>query len=59
MSSSLAQAWGDPFNARDPRHGEKTFSGPGGRPAQFVMIDASVRTFNAAELAELVGKVPE
>ncbi|MCI0702755.1 MAG: DUF1559 domain-containing protein [Planctomycetia bacterium] len=57
--SSNFQAWGDPFNARDPRLGAKTFSGPNGRPAQFVMLDGSVRTFDAAELAGLAGKVPE
>ena len=57
------RAWGDPLNARDPRLGANGhphgFGGPNGRPAQFVMLDGSVRTFDPKELADLVGKVPE
>lgn len=56
------RAWGDPLNARDPRQGvaggPHAFGGPKRAP-QFVMLDGSVRTFDAKELAELVGKVPE
>lgn len=61
--SSNFRAWGDPLNARDPRLGgtgqPNSFGGPNGKPAQFVMLDGSVRTFDPKELAELVGKVPE
>lgn len=61
--SSNFRAWGDPLNARDPRLGAnghpQGFGGPNGRPAQFVMLDGSVRTFDPKELAELMGKVPE
>jgi hypothetical protein len=57
------RAWGDPLNARDPRlraSGQPNgFGGPNGKPAQFVMLDGSVRTFDSKELAELMGKVPE
>ncbi len=51
------RAWGDPLNARDPR-GTKSFIGPN-RPARFALLDGSVRMFDAKELAELVGKVPQ
>jgi prepilin-type N-terminal cleavage/methylation domain-containing protein len=59
--SSNFRAWGDPLNARDPRLGAHPhgFGGPRGRPAQFVMLDGSVRTFDAKELAELLNKPPE
>jgi hypothetical protein len=61
--SSNFRAWGDPLNARDPRLGATGrlhgFGGPNGRPAQFVLLDGSVRTFDPAELAGLVGNVPE
>jgi hypothetical protein len=61
--SSNFRAWGDPLNARDPRLGAtghpNGFGGPNGRPAQFVMLDGSVRTFDPKELADLIGKVPE
>lgn len=57
------RAWGDPLNARDVRLGGSGhphgFGGPNGRPAQFLMLDGSVRTFDPKELAELVGKVPD
>jgi hypothetical protein len=55
------RAWGDPLNARDPRHtgGPHGFAGPNKQPAQFAMLDGSVRTFGAKELAELLGKPPE
>ncbi|MBA4063334.1 MAG: hypothetical protein C0501_06400 [Isosphaera sp.] len=57
------RAWGDPLNARDPRLGvaghPHGFGGPRGRPARFVMADATTRTFDPQELAALVGKVPE
>ena len=60
--SSNFQAWGDPLNVRDPRFGvsghPQGFGGPY-RPAQFVMLDGSVRTFNPQELEELMSKVPE
>jgi hypothetical protein len=60
--SSNFRAWGDPLNARDPRLGgnghPNGFGGPNGKPAQFGMLDGSVRTFDPKELAELVGKVP-
>ena len=54
------RAWGDPLNARDPRLGSTGnphgFSGPNGRPAQFAMLDGSVRTIDPKELAELLNK---
>ncbi len=58
------RAWGDPLNARDPRHGANGlpggFGGFNGNPAQFAMLDGSVRSFNPKELADLAaGKVPE
>jgi hypothetical protein len=60
--ASKFRAWGDPLNARDVRLGAsghpEGFGGPR-RPAQFVMLDGSVRTFDPKELAELVGRVPE
>jgi hypothetical protein len=60
--SSGFRAWGDPLNARDPRHG--ITGGPHGfgapvRPPLFVMLDGSVRTIDPQELAELRSKVPE
>jgi prepilin-type N-terminal cleavage/methylation domain-containing protein len=61
--SANFRAWGDPLNARDPRlgsvGGSRAFGGPNGRPAQFVMLDGSVRTFDPKELAELMSKPPE
>jgi prepilin-type N-terminal cleavage/methylation domain-containing protein len=61
--SSGFRAWGDPLNARDPRVGStggaRAFGGVNGRPAQFGMLDGSVRTFDAQELAELMSKTPE
>ncbi len=60
--SSNFRAWGDPLNARDPRTGaggQPNGFGARGRPAQFVMLDGSVRTIDPAELAELMSKVPE
>ncbi len=61
--ASNFRAWGDPLNARDPRLGAtghpQGFGGPNGRPAQFVMLDGSVRTFDPKELADLIGKVPK
>jgi hypothetical protein len=60
--SANFRAWGDPLNARDPRLGVNHphgFGGPNNRPAQFGMLDGSVRTFDPAALAELLGKVPE
>jgi hypothetical protein len=60
--SANFRAWGDPLNARDPRLGANHphgFGGPNNRPAQFGMLDGSVRTFDPAALAELLGKVPE
>lgn len=61
--SSNFRAWGDPLNARDPRLGgsghPQGFGGPRGKPAQFVMLDGSVRTFDSKELAELLAKPPE
>jgi hypothetical protein len=53
--NSNFRAWGDPLNARHP-HG---FGGPNGRPPQVVMLDGSVRTVDAKQLAELAGKMPE
>jgi Protein of unknown function (DUF1559) len=57
------RAWGDPLNARDPALGSTGhphgFGGPYGKPAQFVMLDGSVRTIDPTQLAELLGKVPE
>ncbi|MCE9568060.1 MAG: DUF1559 domain-containing protein [Planctomycetes bacterium] len=50
------RAWGDPLNARDPRFGTtghpQGFGGPNGKPAQFLMLDASVRQFDPKELEE-------
>jgi prepilin-type N-terminal cleavage/methylation domain-containing protein len=61
--SSNFRAWGDPFNARDPRFGSnghpQGFGGPNRRPTQFAMLDGSVKTFDSKELAELMSKVPE
>jgi hypothetical protein len=58
--SASFRAWGDPLNARDPRLGAKGhphgFGGPNGRPAQLVVLDGSVCTFDPEELAKLVGK---
>lgn len=57
--------WADPLNARDPRRGvgggPDAFGSPvRGARAQFAMCDASVRTFDPKELAELMaGQVPE
>ena len=60
--SSGFRAWGDPLNARDPRHGisggPHAFGAPRRAP-QFVMLDGSVRTFDPQELAELMSKTPE
>jgi hypothetical protein len=59
--SSNCRAWGDPLNARDPRLGADHphgFAGPK-RPPQFVMLDGTVRTFDAKELAELLRNTPE
>ncbi len=60
--SSNFRAWGDPLNARDPRLGGNGhphgFGGPNDRPAQLVMLDGSVRTFDP-QLAELMSKPPE
>lgn len=57
------RAWGDPLNARDPALGSTGqphgFGGPNGRPAQFAMLDGSVRTLDPQQHAELVGKVRE
>ena len=58
------RAWGDPMNVRDPRQGvgggpHAFGSSVRGSPPQFVMLDGSVRTFDAKELAELMGKPPE
>ena len=55
------RAWGDPLNARDPRLGTSHPQGFGApnRPPQFVMLDGSVRTLDAKELADLANKVPE
>jgi hypothetical protein len=58
------RAWGDPMNVRDPRSGAEGlpdgFGGPRGKPAQFAMLDGSVRTFDPKALADLAaGKVPE
>ncbi|HEY1188174.1 MAG TPA: hypothetical protein VGE74_10980 [Gemmata sp.] len=52
------RAWGDPLNARDPRQGANG-CGASNRPPLFVLLDGPVRSFDARELAELVGKVPE
>lgn len=62
--TSNLHAWGDPLNARDPRLGAnghpKGFGAPNGRPAQFLMLDGSVRTFEPKELTDLAnGKIPE
>ncbi|QJW97111.1 DUF1559 family PulG-like putative transporter [Frigoriglobus tundricola] len=61
--SSHFRAWGAPLNARDPRLGAtghpQGFGGPNGKPAQFAMLDGSVRTFDPKELAELIGRPPE
>jgi hypothetical protein len=46
---------GAPLTARDPRNGSR---GPNGRPAQFVLLNGTVYTFDAQELAEL-SKAPE
>lgn len=60
--SANFRAWGDPLNARDPRHGiaggPYGFGAPG-RPPQFAMLDGSVRTFDSQELAELMSKAPD
>jgi hypothetical protein len=61
--SSDFRPWGDPLNARDPRLGDtgqpNGFGGPNGKPAQFVMLDGSVRTFDPKTLAELTEKPPQ
>jgi hypothetical protein len=61
--SANFRAWGDPLNARDPRLGPSGnpngFGGPNGKPAQFAMLDGTVRTFDPQELAELLAKPPE
>jgi hypothetical protein len=60
--SSGYRAWGDPLNARDPRHGASGGPygfGARGRPPLFVMLDGSVRTFDPQELAELMSKTSE
>jgi hypothetical protein len=57
--------WADPLNARAPRRGvgggPDAFGSPlRGQKTQFAMCDASVRTFDPKELADLMaGKVPE
>jgi hypothetical protein len=59
--ASNFRPWGDPLNARDPRLGTNHphgFAGPN-RPPQFLMLDGTVRTFDAKELAELLQKIPE
>ncbi|VTR91187.1 Uncharacterized protein OS=Singulisphaera acidiphila (strain ATCC BAA-1392 / DSM 18658 / VKM B-2454 / MOB10) GN=Sinac_3491 PE=4 SV=1: SBP_bac_10 [Gemmata massiliana] len=55
--SSHFRAWGDPLNARDPRLRQnahpQSFGGPDGKPAQFLMLDGSVRTFKPVEFATI------
>ena len=58
--SANFRAWGDPLNARDPRLGgtghPHGFGGPNGRPAQFVMLDGSVKTLDPKAIADLLNK---
>lgn len=59
------RTWGDPMNARDLRLGINQHpDGFGGKYGKqpigiFAMADGSTTVFNADELAELIGKVPE
>jgi hypothetical protein len=61
--SAHFRAWGDPLNARDPRLGAsghpQGFGGANGKPAQFIMLDGSVQTFDPKALAELMGNPSE